>query len=85
MAQTPANFHEVQSPEHFQSLLSEDLNRVSLINFWAPWAEPCKQMNEVVVELAKKYPQVLVLQVRSITFLPVIQAIYRRSRSAGGS
>ena len=59
----PANFHEVTSPEHFQNLLSEDLNRISLINFWAPWAEPCKQMNEVVVELAKKYPQVLVLQV----------------------
>ena len=59
----PANFHEVTSPEHFQNLLSEDLNRISLINFWAPWAEPCKQMNEVVLELAKKYPQVLVLQV----------------------
>ncbi|KAH9902394.1 glutaredoxin [Cubamyces lactineus] len=67
MAQNPTNFHEVQSPEHFQSLLSEDLNRVSLINFWAPWAEPCKQMNEVVVELAKKYPQVLVLQVEAET------------------
>ncbi|KAI0353682.1 glutaredoxin [Trametes cingulata] len=67
MAQAPTNFHEVQSPEHFQSLLSEDLNRVSLINFWAPWAEPCKQMNEVVLELAKKYPQVLVLQVEAET------------------
>ena len=59
----PKNFHDVQSPEHFQTLLSEDLTRISLINFWAPWAQPCKQMNEVVLELAKKYPQVLVLQV----------------------
>jgi thiol-disulfide isomerase/thioredoxin len=59
-----SNFHNIDSPEQFQSLLSEDLKRVSLINFWAPWAEPCKQMNEVVFELAKKYPQVLVLQVR---------------------
>ncbi|KAI9067711.1 glutaredoxin [Trametes sanguinea] len=67
MSAAPANFHEVQSPEHFQALLSEDLNRVSLINFWAPWAEPCKQMNEVVLELAKKYPQVLVLQVEAET------------------
>ncbi|KAH9933564.1 glutaredoxin [Epithele typhae] len=61
------NAHDVQSPEHFQTLLSEDLGRVSLINFWAPWAEPCKQMNEVVLELARKYPQVLVLQVEAET------------------
>ncbi|KAI9001482.1 glutaredoxin [Trametes punicea] len=67
MAETSPNFHEVQSPEHFQALLSEDLNRVSLINFWAPWAGPCKKMNEVVLELAKKYPQVLVLQVEAET------------------
>ena len=58
-----SNFHEVDSVDQFQSLLSQDLNRVSLLNFWAPWAEPCKQMNEVVSELAKKYPTLLVLQV----------------------
>jgi thiol-disulfide isomerase/thioredoxin len=58
-----SNFHEITSPEQFQSLLSQDLSRVSLINFWAPWAEPCKKMNEIVLELAKKYPQLLVLQV----------------------
>ena len=61
---TPANFFQVTSSQHFQSLLSQDLQRVSLINFWAPWAEPCKQMNEVVLELAKKYEQLLVLQVK---------------------
>ncbi|KAI0926330.1 hypothetical protein AcW1_008539 [Taiwanofungus camphoratus] len=64
---TTTNFHDVTSAEHFQSLLSEDLNRVSLINFWAPWAEPCKQMNVVVQELAKKYPQLLVIQVEAET------------------
>ncbi|CCL99932.1 uncharacterized protein FIBRA_01957 [Fibroporia radiculosa] len=63
--EVPDNFHAVASSEHFQSLLSADLERVSLINFWAPWAEPCKQMNDVVLELAKKYPQVLVLQVEA--------------------
>ena len=60
---TSQNFVEVTSAEHFQQLLSADLQRVSLINFWAPWAEPCKQMNEVVAELAKKFAQLLVLQV----------------------
>ncbi|KAG5641624.1 hypothetical protein DXG03_004576 [Asterophora parasitica] len=66
MASTP-NLYEVQSTEQFQELLSADLNRVSLLNFWAPWAAPCKQMNEVVVELGKKYPEVLVLNVEAET------------------
>jgi len=55
----------VKSPDHFKSLLSADLTRVSLINFWAPWASPCHEMNTVVRELSKKYPQALVLQVEA--------------------
>ncbi|KIP11018.1 hypothetical protein PHLGIDRAFT_100311 [Phlebiopsis gigantea 11061_1 CR5-6] len=58
-----SNTVEVTSPEHFQQQLAVDLQRISLINFWAPWAEPCKQMNEVVLELAKRHPQLLVLNV----------------------
>ncbi|KAI5995825.1 glutaredoxin [Pisolithus orientalis] len=65
MAPADNNVHEITSTKQFQDLLSADLNRVSLINFWAPWAEPCKQMNNVVMGLAKKYPQVLVLQVQA--------------------
>jgi len=59
------NFHVVSSPVHFQELLSQDLSRISLINFWAPWAAPCAQMNEVVLELSRKYPELLVLQVEA--------------------
>ena len=59
----PSNLVEVTSPEHFTDLMQQDLERVSLLNFWAPWAEPCKQMNEVVEELAAKYPNVLCLVV----------------------
>lgn len=58
-----SNLVSVESVEHFQKLLSDDLDRVSVTNFWTPWAEPCKQMNEVVGELAKKYPKALFLQV----------------------
>ncbi|KAL9714541.1 glutaredoxin [Leucoagaricus gongylophorus] len=57
------NFHDVSNTPHFQSLLSEDLNRISLVYFWAPWAEPCKQMTEVVAELSRKYPAYLFLRV----------------------
>ncbi|KAJ3770716.1 glutaredoxin [Lentinula raphanica] len=60
-----SNFHEVNSPSHFQQLLSADLNRASVLNFWAPWAEPCKQMNEVSRELAKKFPSILFLQIEA--------------------
>jgi len=61
----PPNYHTVDSPAHFQALLSEDLTRVSLLNFWAPWAAPCKQMNEVVLETAKRYPSLLVLMIEA--------------------
>jgi len=55
----------VKSPDHFKELLSTDLKRISIINFWAPWAEPCHNMNTVVEELAKKYPAALFLQVEA--------------------
>jgi len=54
-----------KSPDEFKSLLSKDLTRVSLVNFWAPWADLCLKMNAVVEELSKKYPQALVLQVEA--------------------
>ncbi|RXW13892.1 hypothetical protein EST38_g11963 [Candolleomyces aberdarensis] len=54
---------EVKSPEQFKELLSQDLNRVSVINFWAAFAEPCKQMNVVFGELARKYGAGLFLSV----------------------
>ncbi|KAJ2935044.1 hypothetical protein H1R20_g1998, partial [Candolleomyces eurysporus] len=41
---------EVKSSEQFRQVLSQDLHRVSVINFWAAFAEPCKQMDEVDAE-----------------------------------
>ncbi|CAE6410095.1 unnamed protein product [Rhizoctonia solani] len=61
----PENLHVITSPAQFQQLLSADLERISLLNFWAEWAEPCKVMNEVVWELAKKKPQLLILQIEA--------------------
>jgi thiol-disulfide isomerase/thioredoxin len=43
--------------------MSKDLKRVSLLSFWATWAEPCKEINKLVIELAGKYPDTLVLSV----------------------
>lgn len=62
---TDSNLYHVQSSDRFKELLSRDLQRVSLLYFWAPWAEPCKQMTEVVTELSKKYPKLLSLQIEA--------------------
>jgi thioredoxin-like negative regulator of GroEL len=62
---TDSNLSQVQSSDRFKELLSKDLQRVSLLYFWAPWAEPCKQMTEVVTELSKKYPKLLSLQIEA--------------------
>ncbi|KAF8799056.1 glutaredoxin [Phlegmacium glaucopus] len=59
------NLFEVSSSEHFKELLSADLKRISIINFWAPWAEPCHKMNELFKELANKNPAALFLQVEA--------------------
>ncbi|EIM23943.1 putative thioredoxin [Wallemia mellicola CBS 633.66] len=56
---------EVQSPEEFQDILSNNLNSLSVLNFWAPWAEPCQQMNQVTKELAEKYTNVVFLQIEA--------------------
>jgi len=61
----PPNLHHVQSSDHFKQLLSEDLQRVSLLYFWAPWAEPCKQMTPIVDELSRKYQQLLSLHIEA--------------------
>ncbi|KAJ3045287.1 Glutaredoxin 3 [Rhizophlyctis rosea] len=31
-------------------------NPTTVLNFWATWAEPCKDMNEVFEELSRQYP-----------------------------
>ncbi len=62
-----SNLYEVESSDQFKELLSKDLQRVSLLYFWAPWAEPCKQMSEVVSELSKKYSKLLSLQIEAET------------------
>ncbi|KAG8995655.1 ATP-dependent DNA helicase II subunit 1, partial [Tulasnella sp. 427] len=64
-AMASSNYHEVESVEQFKSLMEADLERTSLLSFWAPWAAPCTQMNEVVKELAKKHQSVLALSIEA--------------------
>lgn len=71
------NLHTVSSPEHLQGLLSQDLNAVSVLYFRADWAEPCTQMDAVLIELAKRWTGVL--------FLSVSRRKGRRMRRSEGS
>lgn len=66
MAATASNFVNVTSPQHFKDLLSADLNRVSCLNFWAPWAEPCAAFTKAVEGEAAKFPSVLFLSVSPV-------------------
>ncbi|WVW80345.1 Grx4 family monothiol glutaredoxin [Kwoniella bestiolae CBS 10118] len=59
------NLVNVTSPDHFKSLLSADLNRVSCLNFWASWAEPCQAFNKSIEDEAKDFPQVLFLNIEA--------------------
>ncbi|GAA5884738.1 hypothetical protein JCM16303_005253 [Sporobolomyces ruberrimus] len=62
---TLSNHVKIDSPEHFQELLSVDLERVSVLYFRADWAEPCKTMDVVVEELAKRHSSVLFLSIEA--------------------
>lgn len=62
---TATNPYRVESPADLQAQLSTDLDRVSVLYFRADWAEPCKQMDDVTTELAKRWPDVLFLSVSS--------------------
>lgn len=58
-----SNLLTINSPEQFKEVLSRDLNKVSVLDFWATWAQPCEKMNEVVKEASEKYKDVLFLMV----------------------
>lgn len=56
------NLIEITSDTQFNDLASKK-DTVCVLNFWASWAEPCQQMNEVFGELAGKFPALQFLKV----------------------
>ncbi|KAI9598854.1 glutaredoxin [Syncephalis fuscata] len=46
---------EITSEDQLHSLLTSKTAGVSVVNFWAAWAQPCKQMNEVFADLSTQY------------------------------
>lgn len=57
-----SNLIEITTGAQFKDLLAKK-DAVYVLDFWAPWAEPCKQMNDVFAELAGKFPALQFLKV----------------------
>ncbi|GAA5805773.1 thioredoxin-like protein [Helicostylum pulchrum] len=58
------NLTEITSDSQFNELVSKK-DSVHVLNFWASWAEPCQQMNEVFAELAGKFPALQFLKIEA--------------------
>ena len=67
-----SNTIEITNDGQFQDLITKK-EAVLVLNFWATWAEPCKQMNEVAAELAGKFSslQFVKVQEQKLFFLNI--------------
>ncbi|RKP24244.1 putative thioredoxin-like 2 variant 3 [Syncephalis pseudoplumigaleata] len=56
---------EIASEDQLQALLTSKTAATSVLNFWAAWAQQCKQMNQVFTDLARQYKQLQFIQVEA--------------------
>lgn len=55
------NIIEINEQNAQQVLIEGSKNKVILIDFWADWCEPCKQLTPVLEKIAADYPDDLIL------------------------
>ncbi|KAG0303046.1 Glutaredoxin 3 [Dissophora globulifera] len=65
---TTANYVVLESDEQFSTLFDPTSSAVYAFNFWATWAPPCVQMNEVFEELAAKNAAVNFIKIEAEKF-----------------
>ena len=52
---TPANIVDIDESNAQQLLIEESHNRPIVVDFWADWCEPCKQLMPLLEKLADEY------------------------------
>jgi len=62
---SPANLKDIPDEKSFYAELSNAKKTLVVVHFWAPWAEQCKQMNEVLEELSKANNDVVFLKLEA--------------------
>ncbi|CAO0799449.1 unnamed protein product [Mucor circinelloides] len=66
--------YNITTERQFKRLVSKN-DTINVLNFWATWAEPCKQMNQVFSELADKYPSLTYIQIEAEEFPTLSQSM----------
>lgn len=56
---------EVTSAKQLDELVAAHPEALFVLDFWASWCEPCKQMNDVVAQLSKTHTAVYFIKVPS--------------------
>nr|CAB3249484.1 glutaredoxin-3 [Phallusia mammillata] len=56
---------DVKNEQDFSVKLQNAKRSLVVVHFWAPWAEQCKQMNDVLDELAKENANVVFIKVEA--------------------
>ncbi|KAF1806946.1 thioredoxin-like protein [Mucor lusitanicus] len=66
--------YNITTERQFKRLVSKT-DAINVLNFWAAWAEPCKQMNEVFTELADRFPSLTYIQIEAEEFPTISQSM----------
>ena len=55
------NIHDVSEIDFEKKVLDESLNRLAVVDFWAPWCGPCKQLTTLLEKIISSSPDKMFL------------------------